>query len=391
MPVGNLGVVFPWEVADAIVEDLTEVATQWRWINRTPFFTRLPTYPVTQGEYHMMGSSFRPLTVNVNTAAAAGDTVLTCDDVTFLMNGDTLELTFADSTVEMMEIVADPNEATSQIIVKRGDAFTTAGAIPANTVLRIVANSRTGGEKWQKGLAPGHWKHINWIQHLDHPVEVSGGLQDTSAMRLMSIAPGAVTPLDAYRMRALGNLIDDFERMIVYQRGMAPTDTDTKRAKTKGFRQQIQDGGGYIYRPVNYGAYTPYDFERDIFMGPSGSGGAPNLFFISSDWAAGLTRWKMPLVRIDMGETVFNVRIDAFESSISPGGIFIIGPLLKPGTLIATRDEDMMLRSMRMPTWYPRGKGGDTWEGDIIARLGTQLNHPDQSRYIEGVAGWAAA
>lgn len=390
MPAANLGLVFPWEVSEAIPEDLSEVATQWRWINRNPLVTRLPSYPCDQQEFTTQGSNYRPETVKVTAAAVAGDTTLTCEDVSYIMNGDTLELTFADSTVEMMEVVSDPVEATNQLLVKRGDAGTTAGAIPVNTLLRVIGNSRTGGEKNQKGIAPRHWRNKNWIQTYQHPVEVSGLLMDTRSYRMRSIAPGA-TPLDTYRMRQLGNQLDDIERSLVYQRGVSAVDEDTKRAKTKGYRQQIADAGGYIYRPVNYAGYTPYDLLRDVGSGPASVGGSPNLYFISTDWIAGLTHWKMPLVRVDMGVTSFNMIIDGFESSFAPGALFIPAPRLKPGTLFATRDELLYLRYMRQPSWFIRGRMGDTIEGDIISRYGAAIDSPEQSRFIEGVTGWAAA
>lgn len=391
MPVGNVGMVFPWEDPNAIIEDLNIVARQWRWVNRNPFFTRLAAYPATQVEFRSLGSQRRPDTVTVTTAATAADTVLTLADVTYLMNGDTLELTFLDNTVELMEVVADPNEATSQITVVRGDAFTVAGAIPANTQLRLVANSRTGGEKWQKGIAPTHWRRANWIQTHQHPVEVSGVLQDTSAYITQAISPGSVSPLDAYRMAALGDMVDGFERSIVYQRGMAPTDTDTKRAKTKGIRQQCQDANSYIPQPVNYVSYSPADFIRDVHEGPAGNGGSPNLYFVSNDWVGGLAKWKMPMLRIDMGETVFDVRIEAFVSDVSPNAIFIKAPRLKKGTLFACNSDDVFLRYMRMPTWKKRGPSGDTEEGDIIARIGVQVDNAEQQRFIEGISGFAAA
>lgn len=391
MPVGNLGLVFPWKVSNAIGEDLTEVATQWRWVNRNPFFTRLAAYPCDQIEFTAEGSNNRPDTVRVTVAALATDTTLTLADVTYLMNGDTLELTFANSTVEVMEVIADPNETASQVTVKRGDAFTTAGAIPINTDLRIIGNSRTGGEKWQKAIGPTHWRRANWIQTYQHPVEIAGVLQDTRSYRTRTIAPGSATPLDAYRMRALSNEIDDIERSIVYQRGMAPTDSNTKRAKTKGVRQQCQDSGSYIYQPTNYAAYKPADFARDLAQGPAGNGGSPNLFFVSNDWLGGLATWKMPMAMIDMGTTAFDIRIEAFRSDVSPGAVFVRAPRLKAGTIFACNGDDVFLRYMRMPFWKPRGNSGDTEEGDIISRLGVQMNNPDQQRFIEGITGFAPA
>jgi hypothetical protein len=390
-PVMNLGTVFPWEVQEAIAEDLMEVATQWRWVNTNPLFTRLPSYPCGQIEFTVQGTTNRPATVQLTAAIDAAATVLPLADVSYLMNGDTLELTFADGTVEMMEITGDPNEAASTVPVKRGDAFTVAGAAPINTQLRIISNSRTGGEELQKGIAPRHWTQKNWIQSSMHPVEVAGVTMDTANYRTGSISPGAATPLDAYRMRALGDMTDGFDRMILYQRGVAPSDTDTKRTKTKGVRQQCQDAGSYIFRPQNYAAYSPYDFFRDLHAGPAEVGGSPNLYFMSTDWVGGLMRWKFPLVQIDMGTTVFEVTIEGFTSEMAPGGIFIKHPKMKAGSIFACNSADLFLRHMRKPFWKPRGSLGDTYKGDLISRFGVQLNSAEQARFIEGIQGFAPA
>jgi hypothetical protein len=388
VPAWDAGTVFPWTEQNALTEDLTEVIMNWRYVNRNPIFARLGFRPVGQQEFHIIGRHWRPQQITLTAAAAPADTVFTCADVSFVLNGDTFEMLYAGGVTEQVEVVADPNLAANQITVKRADAGTAAGTIPINSSLNLIANSRTGGEKDQRGISPRVWKNVNWVQNLQHPVEVSGLLQDTANYRTRVIQEAAATPLDAFRMEALDNMVDDFERCIVYQRGISPVDTDTKRAKTKGIRQQLQDADSFISQPVNYAAYTPFDFLRDVFQGPAGVGGAPDLYFVSLDWPAGLARWKMPLIRIDMGVTNMDVNIEAFTTPATTG-LFVVAPRLRPGTLIALRQEDVTLRAMRLPTWYLRGKRGDTWEGDMIARIGVQVNYPEQARFIEGISGWA--
>lgn len=388
-PASNAGLLFPWEEQDAVSEDLTYVIQNWKYVNRNPLFARLALRFVGQIEFHTMGRNYRPDTATLAAPVVAGDTVMTIDDSSYILNGDTFELAYADGTSEQIEVVADPNLATNQITVKRADAGTVAGAFPIDTEMRLISNTRTGGEKNQRGISPRTWKNTNWVQTVQHPVEVSGVLQDTANYRSRLLQSGAATPLDAHRMEALDNMVDDFERAIVYQRGIGPLDTDTKRVKTKGVKQQLRDGNSYIFQPENYAAYSPFDLLRDVFEGPADIGGTPDLYLISKDWPAGLARWKMPLVGIDMGTTAFDMRIEAFTTPATTG-IFVVAPRLRKGTLIALTEEDVMLRFMRLPTWYLRGKQGDTWEGDMIARLGVQVNNPEQARMIEGVTGWAA-
>jgi hypothetical protein len=63
MPVGNLGVVFPWEVSEAVMEDLSEVASEWRYVNTHPLSTRLTEVVSGQIEFQCLGSTGRPDTV----------------------------------------------------------------------------------------------------------------------------------------------------------------------------------------------------------------------------------------------------------------------------------------------------------------------------------------
>jgi hypothetical protein len=399
MPAFNAGLIFPWQDQDALALDISPIVFQWKWVNRFPIFTRIRQVPASQPEYLMQGFLQRPEYVTVSGAQLAADATLTVVDASYLYNGDTLEYLKADGTVEMMEVIGDPNVTTNQISVKRGDAFTTAAAITANTQLRVISNTRTGGEMNQRGIGPTPWKNVNWIQTNQKPVEIAGLLQDTTAFRSETLMAGAQDPLDAHRMRALLNMTEDFERSIVYQRGMSHSDTNTSRAKTKGIRQILGDSnegvGGYnplLYQPTNYASYGPEDMIRDAFEGPASRGGGPNIIFHATDFIGGFARWKLGLTRIvDMGVTQFNVELSGFTSPLAPDVVFIPAPKLRSGTYICVNEEDLILRYMRLPTWYLRGKNGDAWQGDIISRVGVQLNNPTMHRMVEGVTGFAAA
>jgi hypothetical protein len=173
-PASNAGLLFPWEEENLVGEDLTVVVQNWKYVNTNPFFARLAMKEVGQVEFHTMGRNQRPDTATLAAAVVAGDTIMTLDDVSYILNGDTFELLYADGTTEQIEVVADPNLTTNQITVKRGDAFTTAGAFPIDTEMRLISNTRTGGEKNQRGISPRTWKGVNWVQTIQHPVEVSG-------------------------------------------------------------------------------------------------------------------------------------------------------------------------------------------------------------------------
>lgn len=396
MPAANAGLIFPWQDQDALALDISPIVFQWRWVNRFPIFTRIRQVPAIQPEYLMQGFLQRPEYVTVSVSQLATDVTLTLVDASYLYNGDTLEYMKSDGTVEMMEVTGDPNTTTNQVSVVRGDAFTAAAAITANTQLRIISNTRTGGEMNQRGIGPTPWKNVNWIQTNQKPVEIAGLLQDTLAFRSETLQAGAQDPLDAHRMRALFNMTEDIERALVYQRGMSHSDTATFRAKTKGIRQILGDSNTIDYEPLlnhptNFAAYSPEDFIRDAFQGPASQGGGPNIIFISTDFIGGLARWKLGLTKIaDMGTTELNVEISGFTSTLAPDVTFIPAPKLRAGSYICVNEEDIILRYMRLPTWYLRGKNGDAWQGDIIARIGLQLNNPNMQRMVEGITGFAA-
>ena len=66
------------------------------------------------------------------------------------MNGDVLEL----ASGERVEITAAPNVADQRRSVRRGAEGTTAGTgALANDVIRLIGNSRTGGEVDQEAVA----------------------------------------------------------------------------------------------------------------------------------------------------------------------------------------------------------------------------------------------
>jgi hypothetical protein len=91
-----------------------------------------------------------------------------------------------------------------------------------------------------------------------------------------------------------------------------------------------------------------------------------------------------------MGTTEFNMDIEAFTIPTFGRQLVMFDPQLRPGTALALREEDITLRYMRLPSFFVRGRNGDAVKGDIIARMGFQVDNPELQTAVTGVTGFAA-
>lgn len=384
-PREDQGVEFPWEQSDAILVDLSPVAFPY-FVNMTPLVARLQQRRAGQVQYTQMGHAARPnvfqLMASVNTTA----TTFTVNDATIFQNGDIVEM----PTGEHCEVNADADVTNNQISVLRGVEGTTGTAITvvaaSEPTCYLIANSRTGGEEFQRGIFPKTWTQNNWVQTSQHPVEVSGLLMDTDNW---FNAMGAADPLDFGRMAQLKNMMEGYERAFIYGIGAAPTASSTKRAKTKGIIKRLNEVGN-VTTPSSgdRAAYTPDMLMRDLF---SRINGYQNLLMLSPDWRQAMATWKIGVSLMDMGATEYNMAIDTFVIPTFGRLAVIFNPQLRKGTALALREQDLWVRWMRLPSWFLRGRNGDAQKGDIIARMGIQVNNPELQTAVIGVTGFASA
>lgn len=382
-PAEDQGVEFPWEQASAISVDLTGVAFDY-FVNRTPIVSRAAQFPATQQTYNMFGHANRPNQVKVMASITNVATTINVSDASVFMNGDILEL----PTGEHVEVSADPDLVGNNLTVVRGVESTTATAITvvggSEPTAWLIANSRTGGERWQHGIFPKTWTALNWIQTAQHPVEISGVFQDTTGWQNAVASPD---PLDFGRQTQLENMMVGYERAFIYGIGESPTSAPSKRGKTKGIMKRLAEVGNVTNAPEGFAGYTPDRMMRDLWGNINGN---QNLLMLSPNFRYGLALWKIKKTPIDMGTTVFDMRIESFVVPEFGPMLVIFNPCLRPGTAMALREQDIIVRYMRRPTWYARGKPGDTWEGDIIARMGIQTNNPELQTAVTGITGFAA-
>jgi hypothetical protein len=354
------------------------VASNW-FVNRCPLVTRIPRVPVGSTTFTIISRSFRPRVATLANSIAVSDTQISLVDVSPFMNGDVLEL----ASGERVEIIGDPNLATNTIPVRRSAEGTSAGTGAANDTVRLIGNSRTGSEINQNGVAMKPVGVTQFCQTWQHPVQVGGSLQASSAFET---SPGARTPFEQNKMDALQNLMDDLEYSSYYGRGEDPA--VASRPKQKGLKTLLT--ANLTTNPINAGAYKSTDFIRDTLQECRINGGDPDVLLVSSNFMTGLATWGQAVQRIDAGVNVFGTPIDVFEAPFLGGVSIIEAPLLKPFTAICLTSSEVRMRMKRNEFWNPRGIRGDAYEGDWIAEGAIEVDNQAHHAWVEGITAFSA-
>lgn len=356
--------------------DVHVVAINW-FVNRCPLVTRLPRVPVSSTTFTMVNRSFRS---RLTTLAAAVDAVQTSfqfDDVSPFMNGDVFEL----PSGERVEIVGEPQLATNTVVVRRGAEGTTPAAVAANATLYLIANSRTGAEINQTGIAYRPVGSPQFCQTFQHPVQVGGSLEASA------VAGTGHTPFEQSKMDALQNLMDDMEVSTYYGLGEDPSVSG--RPKQRGLRALL--AATRTTSPVNAGAYKPTDLIRDTLEKCRTNGGNPDVLILSSNFMTGLATWGHAAQRIEAGLSIFGTPIDVFEAPFLGGVSILEAPLLRPSTAICLTSAEVRLRMKRNEFWNPRGSRGDAFEGDWVAEGAIEVDNLSHHAWVEGITAFSAS
>jgi hypothetical protein len=354
------------------------VASNW-FVNRCPLITRVPRLPVGSTTFTIVSRSYRPRFATVAATIAATDTQISLIDSSPFMNGDVLEL----ASGERVEIIADPNLAADTISVRRGAEGTTPGTGAANDTIRLIGNSRTGAEVNQNGVALQPTGTSQFCQTWQHPVQVGGSLQASSAF---ATYPGVRTPFEENKMDALQNLMDDMETSSYY--GIGDDPAVASRPKQKGLRTLVTTNR--TTNPINAGAYKATDFIRDTLQPCRQNGGDPDVLLVSSNFMTGLATWGQAVQRIDAGVNVFGTPIDVFEAPFLGGVSIIEAPLLRPFTAVCLTSGEVRMRMKRNEFWNPRGVRGDAYEGDWIAEGAIEVDNQGHHAWVEGISTFSA-
>ncbi|WP_422932052.1 SU10 major capsid protein [Singulisphaera sp. PoT] len=385
MPVSQQGIVLQPGQSAQVRDEISVIAIAW-FPNRNPFITRFRKVPVTSPTFHIVTRRFKPRTVTAAASFNNSVTTLTLADASYLANGDVLET----QSGERIELTAMPSLPANTITVTRAVEGTSAAASSGSTdVLKVIGNSRTGGEINQDGYVVAPVPIDQYCQTYQQVVRVSGTVETTPAMQL---APGFATPMDQYKMEALQALMDDFETGCFYGKGEAASVSTNGRPKQKGIRTILSAAapGNLITSPTNGSAYKPSDLTRDVLQIPRQGGGDPNVLIVSQDFITGFAQWGLPLVRLVDDRTVLGVDIKTFKAPFLNDITVIEHPLLYPGTAVSLTEQEACLRLKRPWTWGEYGRRGDAAEGDFIAEGAVELDNPGHHGWVENITGFAA-
>ena len=361
-----------------IRNDVAVVAINW-FVNRCPLVTRVPRVGCGSTSFTMINRTFRSRVASLAAAVATPDAQIGLVDASPFMNGDVLEL----ASGERVEITADPNLITNVVQVRRGIEGTTAGTGMINDTVRLIANSRTGSEINQNGVAFKPVGVSQFCQTWQHPVQVGGSLQ--SSLGYQGV-PGVGSPFEQGKMDALQNLMDDMEVSSYYGRGEDPA--VAARPKQKGLRTLL--ASNLTTTPINAGAYKPTDLIRDTLEKCRTGGGDPDVLIVSTNFMTGLATWGHAAQRIEAGVNVFGTPIDVFEAPFIGGISIIEAPLLKPNTAICLTSSEIRMRMKRNEFWSPRGSRGDAFEGDWVAEGAVEVDNQAHHAWVEGITAFSA-
>ena len=370
------GIVGASQQANHIRNSIYVVGSNW-FVNRTPAVARLPRVPTGSTTFYTATRTRRTRTFTLG-AAVANNVVaqITLNDATPLMLGDVLEL----ASGERIEVTAKNNNTV--VTVTRGASGTTPAAQNNATTVRLIGNSRTGGEVNQEGVSLLPTRVEQYCQTFQHPVQIAGSLEAESDMQLPA---GSRAPFDMFKMEALQSLYDDMETTLYY--GIGDSGSSSGRPKLKGMRQLF---GNVVTSPTNAGTYKAVDFIRDALESCRSDGGQPDILFLSSNFMTGLATWGHAAQRIDAGTNIFGTPIDLFEAPFLNGVTIIEAPLLRPFTAFAITSSGIQVRTKRNEFWQDRGRRGDAYEGDWISEISLEVQNPDHHAWVEGITAFAA-
>lgn len=359
--------------------------TAW-YMNRAPAATFIPSSPVNNAKFNMVRYNFKPrsttLSADINTAVTSIPVV----DASAFVMGDVLWI----NRVEKVEVTADPNVTANTLAVRRAIGGTTATAATSGQDVYNIGNSRTGAEQFQKAINLLPTLDVQYVQTFQQVAAVSGL---TNAVKDSSILPpGRPAPFDQAKMDALQSLKDDMENAFLYSSGDDLSGGNT-RYKMKGVKQLIVTNN--VTSPTNASAYKPTDFMRDVIQGPHSRGGNVDLIMVSSKFMLGLAAWGLPLQRLDPGETLFGVGINAFSCPFLNDIPIVENMWLDYAhtsgyVACGFSMDEIRWRVLEELDYKPYGRNGDIAEsGDWIHRAAPEVDNESHHSWVQGITGFA--
>lgn len=388
MPTSYQGIVAPSQLTAVTPQTFFGIMINW-FAPRCPLLGRLPKVPEGNNIFNMVGHHFRPRTVGIGATGFvnATDTTTTLTDVadgSSIMAGDV----FKTAVGEYVEVTVDPTPGTPNTVTfRRGVAGSTKTIQAASTNMTLVGNTRTGAEDFPQSVTSAFTAVTQYMQTIQHPYSVGGGVQSNTAVPLQ---PGAATPLDQYRMDATQNWMDDAEMSAYIGKAESVSSSSSGRQKMGGLRNLLttnfQTGSGI----TDYTGYKAVDFQRDLLTRPRKSGGQPDVVVVASNWMDAFATWSFPLQLITQGDDIFGRPIRQWAAPFLGDVSIWEASLLPDYTAFSLTSREVRWRVKRPLVDEPLAKTGDVQKGQMIGELAIEVDNEAHHAWVDGISAFAA-
>lgn len=359
------------------------------FVNETPLVARLPRVPgidvkYTKNIFDVRGRSYVLGTGDLTNSA----TSLPIADSSPFLVGDVLELN--DGTnVERVEVTAIPD--ATHLTIRRAREGTTGTAFLTATPTKVllIANSRTGAEIDQVAHRPTRTTLDFFAHTCQFPVQV-GGLAE-AVSKNTPLPQGQRSVFGQNRAVMLIEMMRDIEYAAYYGKGENPAAAGD-RGKMKGLQTLIASYNSGANVKTNAGAsYTIASFIADAIQKIYDVGGNPDVILCSTDFLGGLNTW-VPGKTSYTGRTTsaLGFPIDEFILPLTAKPLKFIPALqLAKGTAVVLTSSDIRMRVLRDEFWNPRANRGDAIEGEFLATMNIDLDHPQWHSWVGGITSYA--
>lgn len=364
------------------------------FINETPLMAMLPRERADAQVFNVTLYDARPrnytLTVAVSTT---GQTTFTVGDASPLMVGDVLQLTnnATATTIEHVEITADPNTTANTFTVRRarGGTSATTNDLSGNATLILIGNSRTGSEVDQSAQRAARTTVSQAVQTYNFPVQVGRVANIVGNTRLPA---GFSSVFSLEQQVKITEMMRDQEYSAMYSLYEAPAAAGD-RAKQRGLKNFIQQYSSGANVKTNGGSsYTKLSFIADTLQKAIDGGGNPDVILCSTNFMTGLSTWSVGLQQFSSPRTTpfLGIPIKEFEAPFLGHPVRIIPSYqMRPGTAVALTSSDVKVRYLAEESFEMRGRRGDAVEGDVFADTCIEIGHPGWHAWVEGITSWA--
>lgn len=368
----------------AETETVLYAVTREYFVDQYPLVTRL-NREMAEGEvYSQVVYDIRSstgVTLGANIADTSTTTVTVSDNSRFEL-GDVIEV-----GSERLEITAINTNGTGLTVV-RGVEGTTKATATSGDAVTLLYNSATGDEVDRVASRSTRTTSERYVQTFQKAVQMGG---KANAVRNIVRPAGMADLFTGEQMTKLTELYVEMERAIYYAKGQKPLYAGD-RAKMKGLKTLISEYNSAA-NVTTSGAtdYTLASFISDTIQKCYNAGGRPDLVIAAPNALTALATWGQQYQRITDRSPLLGLPTNTLVVPfLGVDTMFLTSQTLKAGTFIVCTSSDLNIKYIRNESWAPRGRRGDKFEGDWIADVTIDLQHPGWHAWREGVTTFKA-